>query len=109
MVSQRLLIATGLKFRVSLGNYDELVMCVSTLMAVLSAIHELSLDGRTFWAWCAFDVLGIFGALHASGSIQSHEPCSNKILRQEFIGGVPQSGILWFSWLISHAMVRRAM
>lgn len=39
-------------------------------------------------------MFGIFGALRASGSVQSRELYSNKIVRLEFIGGVPQSWIL---------------
>ena len=32
---------------------------------------EIELDGRCFWTWCAYDILGIFGALKASGSALS--------------------------------------
>ena len=32
---------------------------------------EVELDGRCFWTWCAYDILGIFGALKASGSALS--------------------------------------
>jgi hypothetical protein len=45
-------------------------MCVLIPAVVLSALFglsvtltlpELLIHGRTFWAWCAFDVFGIFG------------------------------------------------
>lgn len=52
--------------------------------------HEMSIDGRKFWAWCAFDVLGIFGALEASGSVRSVDPSTNEIIVVSFVTGVPQ-------------------
>ncbi len=36
--------------------------------------HEIELDGRRFWTWCAYDILGIFGALQASGRALSPSP-----------------------------------
>jgi alkylmercury lyase len=29
--------------------------------------HQIELDGRRFWTWCAYDILGIFAALRATG------------------------------------------
>lgn len=59
--------------------------------------HEISVDGKRFWAWCAFDVIGIFGALHASGFVKSKDPSSNEILSLEFVKGVPSNGHLMIS------------
>ncbi len=59
-------------------------------LSVSPTTHEISIDGKRFWAWCAFDVIGIFGALRASGFVRSLDPSSNEILRLEFIKGVPQ-------------------
>ena len=36
--------------------------------------HEIELDGRGFWTWCAYDILGIFGVLEASGRALSPSP-----------------------------------
>jgi len=36
--------------------------------------HEIELDGRKFWTWCAYDILGIFGALGAGGHALSPSP-----------------------------------
>ena len=36
--------------------------------------HEIELDGRRFWTWCAYDILGIFGALEATGRAVSPSP-----------------------------------
>jgi len=52
--------------------------------------HELSIDGTRYWAWFAFDVIGIFEALHVSGSVRSLDPFSNEILQLEFVDGTPQ-------------------
>ena len=54
--------------------------------------HELSIDGTIYWAWCAFDIIGIFGALRVSGTVRSLDPFSNEILQLEFIDGIPQGG-----------------
>ncbi|KAM3506212.1 hypothetical protein MY11210_007651 [Beauveria gryllotalpidicola] len=51
--------------------------------------HHLSIDGRRFWAWCAFDVIGIFGALQASGFARSVDPSTNDNLVVNFVRGVP--------------------
>lgn len=36
--------------------------------------HKIDLDGRRFWTWCAYDYLGIFAALGASGEARSASP-----------------------------------
>ncbi len=36
--------------------------------------HQIELDDRKFWTWCAYDVIGIFGALRASGEAPLHQP-----------------------------------
>ena len=50
--------------------------------------HEIELEGRRFWTWCAYDILGIFGALKASGRALSPSP-SGPILEVRFEGGRP--------------------
>lgn len=51
--------------------------------------HELSIDGRRFWAWCAFDVIGIFGALQASGFARSQDPTTKDNIVVNFARGLP--------------------
>ncbi|KAI7975929.1 hypothetical protein EIK77_002489 [Talaromyces pinophilus] len=51
--------------------------------------HEISIDGRRFCTWCALDVLGVFGALNASGFVKSSEPSSNNAITVEFVKGIP--------------------
>ncbi len=41
--------------------------------------HEIELGGRNFWTWCAYDILGIFGALGASGRAHSPSPGAGTI------------------------------
>jgi alkylmercury lyase len=43
-------------------------------LSVIRDRHEIELDGRRFWTWCAYDILGIFGALGASGRARSPSP-----------------------------------
>jgi hypothetical protein len=63
-------------------------------LSLIPTTHEISIDGRKFWAWCAFDVIGIFAALHASGFVQSLDPSCHEKLRLEFVKGVPQDRAL---------------
>lgn len=32
-------------------------------LSVVPDRHEIEIEGRRFWTWCAYDILGIFGAL----------------------------------------------
>lgn len=59
-------------------------------LSLLPTTHEMSIQGRKFWAWCAFDVLGIFGALHASGFARSTDPSTNDEIVLNFDRGLPQ-------------------
>ena len=43
-------------------------------LSVIKDRHEIELDGRQFWTWCAYDILGIFGALGANGRALSPSP-----------------------------------
>ena len=63
-------------------------------LSLTPTVHELVINGTRFWAWCAFDVIGIFGALYASGSARSLDPFSNEIIPLEFMNGIPQDGNL---------------
>src|SRR5437879_1259109 len=48
-------------------------------LSVVTDRHEIELDGRRFWTWCAYDILGIFGALGASGRALSPSPVAGTI------------------------------
>ena len=78
--------------QVRLDSGDHIIGIVG--LSLTPTIHELVINGTRFWAWCAFDVIGIFGALYASGSARSLDPFSNEIIQLEFISGIPQDGSL---------------
>jgi hypothetical protein len=70
---------------------DQFIVAAAGL-SVSPTKHEiLFLDGRRFWTWCALDILGIFGALGASGSAKSYEPVEDKVIQIDFVDGVPQN------------------
>ena len=50
--------------------------------------HEIDLDGRQFWTWCAYDILGIFGALGANGRALSPSP-EGQTIEVQFERGRP--------------------
>ena len=58
------------------GGYREATPYVC---ASVDGAHEIELDGRRFWTWCAYDILGIFGALGASGRALSPSPVAGTI------------------------------
>ena len=51
--------------------------------------HEIELDGRRFWTWCAYDILGIFGATGASGRAVSPSPPDGRPIVLRFTRGRP--------------------
>jgi Alkylmercury lyase len=51
--------------------------------------HRIVLEGRQFWTWCAFDAVGIFGALEAGGRAYSASPATGAGLEVVFKGGRP--------------------
>lgn len=59
-------------------------------LSLSPTMHELSIGGSRLWAWCAFDVIGIFGATRASGLARSVDPCNGEKVLLEFADGIPQ-------------------
>lgn len=49
--------------------------------------HEIDLGGRRLWTWCAYDIFGIFGALHATGQARSTSPDTGEPVEIHFRGG----------------------
>ena len=58
-------------------------------LSVVPDRHEIELDGRRFWTWCAYDILGIFGALAANGRAISPSPPDGKPIAVLFVRGRP--------------------
>lgn len=59
-------------------------------LSVITDRHEIDLDGRRFWTWCAYDIFGIFGALAASGRALSPSPPERTAIEFRFASGRPQ-------------------
>ena len=59
-------------------------------LSVIPDRHQIELNGRTFWTWCAYDILGIFGALRADGDARSPSPPDRTVIELRFLGGRPQ-------------------
>lgn len=60
-------------------------------LSVMPDRHQIDLDGRRFWTWCAYDFLGIFGALQASGSALTRSPVTGRPLEVAFHRGRPEA------------------
>ena len=58
-------------------------------LSVVPDRHEIELNGRRFWTWCAYDILGIFGALGAGGRALSPSPPSGEPIVVHFVRGRP--------------------
>lgn len=56
--------------------------------------HEIELEGRKLWTWCAYDFFGIFAALHANGHATSVTPDTGQAVRITFHDGQPQDAPL---------------
>jgi alkylmercury lyase len=59
-------------------------------LSIRSDRHEIDLGGRRFWTWCAYDILGIFGALRATGKARSTTPDTGEPVEIHFTGGQPE-------------------
>ena len=59
-------------------------------LSVMTDRHQIELNGRTFWTWCAYDILGIFGALRADGDSRSPSPPDLTVIELRFLGGRPR-------------------
>jgi hypothetical protein len=52
--------------------------------------HRIELGARTLWTWCAYDFVGIFGALRATGTAHTRDPLSGTDLVVAFESGSPR-------------------
>jgi alkylmercury lyase len=58
-------------------------------LSLLPTRHEIRVEGRRFWTWCAYDAFGILGALGRGGTVISRSPMTGKVLEARFDGAVP--------------------
>ena len=60
-------------------------------LSVVPDRHQIDIGERRFWTWCAWDILGIFGALSADGQAHSVSPHSGTEFEIRFERGRPTS------------------
>ena len=66
-------------------------------LSILPTRHELVIDGTRRWTWCAWDAVGILGALGASGQVHSTSPQSGAPIELTFDPGrAPASDVVVF-------------
>ena len=59
-------------------------------LSVVPDRHQIEIEDRKFWTWCAYDILGILGALKASGRGLSHSPSTGGPIEVPFRNGRPE-------------------
>src|SRR5216684_8637055 len=66
-------------------------------LSVVADRHQIDFEGRRFWTWCAYDILGIFGALRATGIAASQSPATTAPITIRFHDGRPEAtGVVLF-------------
>jgi alkylmercury lyase len=66
-------------------------------LSVVADRHQIDFEGRRFWTWCAYDILGIFGALRATGTAASRSPATEAPITIRFHDGRPEAaGVVLF-------------
>ena len=58
--------------------------------------HQVVINDKTRWTWCALDAVGILGALGATGSIHSTDPATGKQIDISFLEGTPDTDATLF-------------
>lgn len=53
--------------------------------------HELTINDKTRWTWCALDAVGILGALRATGTVKSSDPQTGETIEIPFENGIPDA------------------
>lgn len=77
--------------RGQLRRDDEGRVVGSCGLSVVPSRHELKTGGRRFWTWCAYDAVGILGALHADGTVRSISAATGRPLEVTFRLGSPET------------------
>jgi len=67
-------------------------------LSVAPTHHELVIDGRRRWTWCAYDTVGILGALEADGRVRSRSPHSGTLVELRSMPGSRPPPTPWCSW-----------
>jgi len=88
------LLATDLRGRVELDDDGNLLGLAG--LTVAPTHHQLTIDAKTRWTWCALDAVGILAALEATGTIQSTHPNTGQGINIAFTNGQPDSDAVLF-------------
>jgi len=67
-------------------------------LSVVPSSSEISVDGRSFWVWCARTAVGVLAALGQGGEVRSRSPHSGRELRLAFEGARPQPTEMVVFW-----------
>jgi alkylmercury lyase len=66
-------------------------------LSVVPSRHRIFIGGRSYWTWCAYDAVGIVGAVRGTGSAVSRSPLTGAGLEVRFWDGQPEpTGIVIF-------------
>lgn len=65
-------------------------------LTLIPGRHEFVVDGISHWTWCALDIVGILGALKASGTVHSTDPHSGEAIDIEYVDGHPETDVHLF-------------
>jgi hypothetical protein len=57
--------------------------------SVVADRHQADIESRRFWTWCAYDILGIIGALKANGRGVTTSPQTGSAIEVAFRSGRP--------------------
>ena len=60
-------------------------------LSVERTAHEVTVENRRFWTWCALDAVGILASKGSTGRVRSTTPGVGDVLEIEFIDGHPVS------------------
>lgn len=70
---------------------DEGQLVGSCGLSVVPSRHELQTGGQRFWTWCAYDAVGILGALRADGTVRSISAATGRPPEVTFRQGWPET------------------
>lgn len=60
-------------------------------LSIEPTAHEVRVDGKQFWTWCALDAVGIVSAMELTGQVVSTTPGQSDPMRIEFVDGQAMS------------------
>ncbi|HSE07253.1 MAG TPA: organomercurial lyase [Nocardioidaceae bacterium] len=72
-------------------------------LSVAPARHQLLLDGRAFWTWCAFDGIGIPAALGIDAVLETRCPTCGEHIQVSVVDGQPPLDSPVVGWLPGRA------